>query len=130
MLRWDVETDFRKLKYDILYNNIRSRTKKQVLIDVKILNFISILLGQIEDACKVNNGCKINSKNTIELLYTDLLKLLLYKNMSNENLSKIYGIIGIIAITVELIRKNRYYKRRRITPSTKWNIYENRYCAG
>ena len=130
MLRWDVETDFRKLKYDILYNNIRSKTKKQVLIDVKILNFISILLGQIEDACKVKNGCKINSKNTIELLYTDLLKLFLYKNMSNENLSKIYGIIGIIAITVELIRKNRYYKRRRITPSTKWNIYGNRYCAG
>jgi len=52
ILRWYVETDFRKLKYDVLYNNIRSKTKEQVLIDVKILNFISILVGQIENACK------------------------------------------------------------------------------
>ena len=52
ILRWYVETDFRKLKYDVLYNNIRSKTKEQVLIDVKILNFISILVEQIENACK------------------------------------------------------------------------------
>ena len=130
MLRWEVETDFRKIKYDILYNNIRSKTKKQVMIDVKIFNFISILLGQLENACKVEHGCKINSKNTIELLYTDLLKKFLYENMTNENMSKIFDIIGIIATTVELVRKNRYHERKRISPSTKWNIYGNRYCAG
>ena len=112
MSRWEVETDFRKLKYDILYNNIRSKTKKQLMIDIKILNFISILLGQIENACKVKDGSKINTKNTIELLYTNLLKMLLYKKMTKENLSKIYTIINVIATTVELIRKNRYHERR------------------
>ena len=30
MSRWKVETDFRKLKYDVLYNNIRSKTKKTI----------------------------------------------------------------------------------------------------
>ena len=65
MSRWEVETDFRKLKYDVLYNNIRSKTKKQLMIDIKILNFISILLGQIENACKVKDGSKINTKNAI-----------------------------------------------------------------
>ena len=82
------------------------------MIDIKILNFISILLGQIENACKVKDGSKINTKNAIELLYTNLLKMLLYKKMTKENLSKIYTIINVIAITVELIRKNRYHERR------------------
>lgn len=130
MSRWEVETDFRKLKYDVLYNNIRSKTKKQLMIDIKILNFISILLGQIENACKVKDGSKINTKNAIELLYTNLLKMLLYKKMTKENLSKIYTIINVIATTVELIRKNRYHERRRISPSTKWNINGNRYGFG
>lgn len=130
MLRWDVETDFRKLKYDIMYNNIRSKTREQVIIDVKILNFISILSGQLENACKTIPQCKINSKNTIELLYVYLLKLFLYKNMTKENLSKIYDILDIIATTVEKVRKNRSHKRIRLTPSTKWNIYGNKYGTG
>lgn len=50
--------------------------------------------------------------------------------MTKENLSKIYNIISVIASTVELIRKNRYYKRRRISPSTKWNVNGNRYGFG
>lgn len=130
MLRWRVETDFRKLKYDIMFNNIRSKTKVQLMIDIKILNFISILIGQIENVCKVNKNRKINTKNTIELLYTDLLKIMLYKNMTKENLSTIYNIIGVMAITTELIRNNRYHKRLRISPSTKWNVNGNRYGNG
>ena len=130
MLRWRVETDFRKLKYDIMFNNIRSKTKVQLMIDIKILNFISILIGQIENVCKVNKNRKINKKNTIELLYTDLLKIMLYKNMTKENLSTIYNIIGVMAITTELIRNNRYHKRLRISPSTKWNVNGNRYGNG
>jgi glycerol-3-phosphate responsive antiterminator len=127
MLRWKVETDYRKFKYDILYNNIRSKTKIQLMIDIKILNFIAILTGQLENSCKVKKGSKINTKNTTEMIYTDLLKIIMYKNMTKEFLSKIYTIIGIISTTVELIRKNRYHKRRRISPSTKWNINGNRY---
>ena len=128
--RWDVETDFRKLKYDILYNNIRSKTKQQVMIDIKILNFNAILLGYIEYICKEKEGCKINSKNTVELFYTRILEKFLYKNMTKENLAEIYFIFEIVATTVELIRKNRHFKRRRIKPCTKWGKNGNKYENG
>ena len=129
-LRWDVETDFKKVKYDILFNHIRSKKENQVLIDIKILNFVALIVSQIENICKTDETRKINSKNTIELFFARLLERFLYKNMTNENLSIICSIINIIAKTTELIRIGRHYKRKRVKPSTKWNIYGNRYGNG
>ena len=127
--RWDVEVDFRKVKYDVLYNNIRSKREPQVMIDIQILNFVSLVLSQIENICKVEKNLKINSKNTISLFYSELLKYFLYKNMTAENLMFICRILNIIATTTEPIRKGRHYKRIRKKPSTKWNINGNRYRA-
>ena len=124
--RWSIESDFRKVKYDILYNNIRSKTEKQVTIDVKILNIVGMLLGYIENIKKYDNE-KVNSKNAISLFYDKLLQLFLYGKKTKEAINKICDIIGVIIETVELIRKNRNYKRIRILPSTKWNCYGIRY---
>lgn len=128
-LRWDVEVDFRKLKYDILYDNIRSKKESQVMIDVKMFNFVSIILCQIENICKTEQGKKINSTNTIALFYSELLKSFLYKNMTKENLAFICCVMNIIATAIEPIRKGRHFKRIRKKPSTKWNINGNRYCV-
>mgnify|MGYP000861780615 CR=1 FL=1 len=100
------------------------------MIDAKILNFNAILLGYIECICKEKDGCKINSKNTVELFYTEILKNILYKNMTKENLTEIYFILEIVATTVELIRKDRYFKRQRIKPATKWGKNGNKYENG
>ena len=62
MQRWTVETDFKKQKYDILFNKIRSKTKKQVMIDILILNLNCLIIALIENLCKTDNSKKINSK--------------------------------------------------------------------
>lgn len=99
------------------------------MIDVKMLNFVSIILCQIENICKTEQGKKINSTNTIALFYSELLKSFLYKNMTKENLAFICCVMNIIATAIEPIRKGRHFKRIRKKPSTKWNINGNRYCV-
>lgn len=128
--RWAVETDFRKLKYDILYERIRSKSEHQVMIDVKIANFIGIISAQIENFGKVKDGHKINTKNTLELLHTQLLHLFIYKKKTKEIMTQILSIMNIIVSTVEKIRKRRKYPRIRVFPSTKWNVNGNRYGPG
>lgn len=128
--RWDIETDFRKLKYDILYERIRSKSEHQVMIDIKIANFIGIVSAQLEKFGKVKNGYKINTKNTLELLHTQLLHLFIYKKKTKEIMTQILSIMNIIVTTVEKIRKKRRYPRIRIFPATKWNVNGNRYGPG
>lgn len=128
--RWEVETDFRKLKYDIMYERIRSKSEKQVMIDIKILNFIGIVSGCLEKYCKPKAGHKINFKNLLELLFTHLLHIILYKKITKDIFAKILSIMEIITTTVEIIRKKRRYQRRRVFPSTKWNINGNRFGTG
>ena len=94
-----------------------------------MLNLVSIVLGQIENICKTEQGKKINSTNTIALFYSELLKSFMYKNMTKENLAFICCVINIIATAVESIRKGRHFKLVRKKPSTKWNINGNRYGA-
>lgn len=128
--RWTVETDFRKIKYDIMYEKIRSKSEKQVMIDIKILNFIGIVSAQLENFGKPKAGYKINTKNALELFHTHLIHLFIYKKMTKNVMSQVTSIMKIIVSTVEKIRKRRTFPRRRITPSTKWNVNGNRYGPG
>lgn len=113
-----------------MYERIRSKSEKQVMIDIKILNFIGIMAEQLENCCKVKSGYKINTKNTIDLLFTQLLHIILYKKLTKETRTKRIQVMEIIATTVEQIRKDRKYQRRRVFPSTKWNINGNRFGLG
>lgn len=128
--RWSVETDFRKLKYDILYEKIRSKSEHQVMIDIKIANFIGIVSAQLENFGKIKDGYKINTKNTLELLHTQLLHLFIYKKKTKEIMTQILTIMNIIVTTIEKIRKKRMYPRIRVFPSTKWNVNGNRFGPG
>lgn len=123
----DIETDFRKCKYDVLYNKLRSKTEQQILIDVKILNFISILIAGLENAGTNNKKKKTNTKNVIEILHSNLLHLIIYEKMTQCTLDKLFTIMSIVLFVTELVRKNRNYRRVRVSPSTKWNVHGNRY---
>jgi len=125
--RWKIETDFRKIKYDILFDVIRSKSKNQIILDVCIINFIGLLVSMIENLGKRYKNKKVHTKNTIYIIMYKLLNLLLYKN---RNIEEIMRIIAIIISTYEILRQNRKFKRIRKFPSTKWNIYGNRYGAG
>ena len=92
--RWAVETDNKKIKYDILYNNFRSKKYNSFLVDIETMRFMSIISSVIEYIGKdtIDPKTKINSKNCLSILYKKLLYLLLYKNKCDE----IFKIIGII----------------------------------
>ena len=127
--RWKVETDNKKFKYDILYNNIRSKNHNSFLVDIEAIRFVSIISSFIEYLGKdcIKSKTKINSKNCLDVLYKHLLVLILYGKNNECCHKEICRIIGIIYKTVTQIIKNRFYTRRRVTPSTKWNINGNRY---
>ena len=129
--RWTCESDFRKVKYDVLFNGIRSVTDKQVCLDIKMVIFIGILTACIEsfqDLSKKNK--KINTKNTIDILVKKLLYLMLYKNKTKKMINMLTDIIDILYTVTTKIVKNRSCPRRRVSPSTKWNANGNRYGPG
>ena len=127
--RWKNETDNKKFKYDILYNGIRSKNHNSLLVDIESVRFMSIISSFIEYLGKddIKSRTKINSKNCLDILYKRLLYLLLFEQDSEHKNKSICRIIGIIYKTVVQIVKNRFYERKRVSPSTKWNNNGNRY---
>ena len=112
--RWKNETDNKKFKYDILYNNIRSKKYNSLLVDIESIRFMSIVSSFIEylgkDAIKARS--KINSANCLEILYRNLLYSMLYGKNNNHCHKNICRIIGIICKTVTFIVKNRYGNKK------------------
>ena len=127
--RWKNEIDNRKFKYDILYNGIRSKKYNSLLVDIESIRFISIISSFIEYLGKdaIKSRTKINSKNCLDILHKKMLYLLLFEPNCEYKNKAICRIIGIIYKSVIQIIKNRVYERKRISPSTKWNINGNRY---
>lgn len=124
--RWSCETDFRTIKYNIINNNrIRSKTKKQVELDVKFIFFIDIISSYIANLDRDNN--KLNNKkvdltNCIDLLITYGLSKFLNNN-SSIKIEKIKKLTKIIINKKNPVQKNRKFIRKRIFPSSKWTRY-------
>ena len=127
--RWKNEIDNKKFKYDILYNGIRSKNHNSLLVDIESVRFMSIVSSFIEYLGKddIKSRTKINSKNCLDILYKKLLYLLLFEQDCEYKNKTICRIIGIIYKAVVQIVKNRFYERKRVSPSTKWNNNGNRY---
>ena len=128
-LRWNIETDFRKLKYDILTNYSPALTYNSLMTRLESLRFMSLLSSFVEYAGlkKTPVNKKINSKNCIKILYKCLLHSLIYNIRKKARIDR--NIKIIFATLVEII-KNRSYDRVRKSPSTKWNAKGNRYGNG
>jgi hypothetical protein len=127
--RWNIETDNKKIKYDILCEDIRSKNYNSFLVDIECIRFISIVSSTIEyiGQTTLRQNTKINSKNCLKLLFERLLYPMLYSENNETTRKYICLVIGIIYRLVVDIVKGRRYERKRSKPSTKWNIYGNRY---
>jgi hypothetical protein len=127
--RWRIETDNHKIKYDVLRQNIRSKNYNSFLVDTECIRFISIVSSFIEYLGENNlkENTKINSKNCLKVLYERLLIPMLYSENNETTRKYICFVIGIIYRTIISIVKGRSHKRRRVKPSTKWNINGNRF---
>jgi len=127
--RWKIETDFKKEKYDVLHGNIKSKKENTFLLDIECIRFVVLISSIIEHfgSSVINRLTKINSKNCIELLYDDLMQLLLYQTKDQKTWKEICRIIGIIYKKVNNIILGRFEPRVRKSPSTKWNHKGNRY---
>ena len=127
--RWNIETDFRHLKYDLSLASIQSKSINIIKQDVAVHNFIQITVGFLEDLLKCNlmDNYKINKKNSIKLTINNLLYYFLYKKKTKKILNKIMHILNIIKKTISKIVQNRKFKRIRKLPSSKWNIIGNKF---
>jgi hypothetical protein len=128
--RWNIETDNRIFKYDILFNNIRSKTYNSFLTDIETIRFLSIVSSYLKNVgnSDIYVSKKINGKNLITQLFNKLLYLFFYGCKSKKEYNKkIKIIINVIFKTLVEIVKNRSYERKRLFPSTKWNKNGNRY---
>ncbi len=119
--RWAIETNFKKIKYDILFDRIRSKTFDQVIIDIKMINFVNLLSSYIENMKKnKNKDRKVNGKNTCDLTIKKLLYLLIYKKKTKIIMQSITEIIEIILNVIIIGMKGRNFKRIRKMPLSKW----------
>lgn len=127
--RWGIETNNRRFKYDVLCNNIRSKTYNSFLVDLESIRFITLTASIIEYLGRnkdTHNTYKINSKNCLEKLYSKLLLSLIFNSHSNDSSNTHFcNIVGIICKSVTKIVKGRSYNRVRKSPKTKW-VYTNK----
>lgn len=134
--RWKVETENKKFKYDILSKGIRSKKYESFLTDLESVFFMSIISSLIEYLGKdtIKMKTKINSKNCLNLLYTDLLYLIVHAHYNKRTKEEICRIMGIIYKFVTDVICGRSHERVRVSPSSKWNEhgnrYGNKYCVG
>lgn len=98
-----------------------------VQIDVKSINYVSLLISYIELIADKSQTHKINTTNNLDLTVHRLLYLLFYKRKTKKVLLLMYEIIEIIHNTLVKIVKDRSYKRATKKPSTKFNMNGNRY---
>jgi hypothetical protein len=127
--RWKVEINFRHSKYNLKMNNIISESKNGVLQDINIHNFLFIISSYLQYCLRENidNSHKISTKTHLHLVTNYIIRLLLYKKCTDNNINEIIRILNISKNTLVPIQQNRSYERVRIKPSTKWNELGNRY---
>ena len=128
--RWNVETDFRTIKYEIINNNLRSKTKKQVELDIKFVFFINVIssyISNLERDKNILDHKKVNFSNCINKIVTFGLSNFL--NNEHPKFDKMHKLIKNIINKKCDIVKGRKYIRRRVFPRSNWTrngkIYEN-----
>lgn len=123
--RWDVETNFKCLKYEMSLNMINDISENKIKQKIAIHNFISILSGYFENELNSNNdNKKINRKNSINLVSNKLLYLMFYKKITKKIRNKIQHIITTIKGTTIMIKKGRNFTRLRKRPVADWGWYK------
>ena len=127
--RWCIETNFRESKYILSLVNLTSTKENELIQDIQIHGFISIIKSFINNFLKeyLPNNKKINSKIIIHALVNDIMYLSIYKLYTISIENKLVKILNTLLETSNFInKKDRHYDRIRIKPIGKW-YYCNQY---
>ena len=126
-LRWNIETYFRHIKYDLSFKNMHSKKEELIKQEIYSHMYITQLTRILEEIYIINNkyiqnkmktNCT-NFANNLDKTITHVIKILLYH-------TSFRGIIRIILIMFNYlvpIRDGRVYIRNRIIPTSKWYQY-------
>ena len=132
--RWNIETNFRHLKYATSLGRIKSKTFDSIEKDVSIHNFIFILVGYIEHLIrtiyKIKDDLQLNKKIDIQILSSNFLHSLLKDKLTNQKLNKLLSTLNIMKLFLIKIIKNRHFKRQTKIPINHWTnqgIYKQKY---
>lgn len=117
--RWKIETDNKKIKYDILFNEIRAKKHNSLMVDIESIRFMSIISSFIGYLCKYiksKTKLKMNTKICLDILHKKLLRLMLF----GEKYVKICYIFNIVCSEVVVIVVDRVCTRVCVKPKSKW----------
>lgn len=132
--RWNIETHFRYVKYELGFQKMSGMSELRVLQLIEINRFIMILACYIESLLKQyidNKKYKINTSNCIQFIWSEIIPIICSKDTnvmqprkSTQKIQtkKILRIITIILNTLVCIQKNRHYPRIRKRPQGKWGL--------
>lgn len=116
--RWNIETYFRSIKYDLSFRNFHSKLIEQ---EIHVHSCVTQLTRIFEELLlisnKLPNNYKTNFKNNIDKINNNVIKLLLYKKNIIRSIKHILNILFDYLIK---IRANRSFARKRITPPVDW----------
>jgi hypothetical protein len=111
-------------------NNIKSKNKNTLMQDIHIHNFIFALSSYFQYNLQFDinkKKYKINTAAHLNIIINNILFLLFYKKATKKNINEILRFLNISKETLILIRPNRFHKRIRMKPTSKWCQYGNKY---
>jgi hypothetical protein len=127
--RWKAETFFDKIKHDIIVKNeFKSKKLNTLLVDFECIHLVSIITAVIVSTSNsIDKNHKCNETSIIDIIFLDMLNLLLKEKRTNTEKKEIFSIIRILIGCIIPIINNRHYPRKRKRPATHWNRYGNKY---
>jgi hypothetical protein len=125
-LRWKVETNFGKMKMNIIPIRFRSKKINTLMTDLACVRFIEILSSFIEYQCNctIKYNFKINSAACIDMLYDKILKLVFFNNLFKREVGRLVKIL--FKNLIEIV-PDRTFDHCNYWPPKKWGRNGNRY---
>lgn len=127
--RWKIEINFRHSKYNLSMNNINFKSKKSIIQNICVHNFVFIINSYLQyySQLSINPNFKINTASHLNIVINNILYLLIYKKATKNIIDKILNMLDILKNTTTYIKKDRDYDRIKKKPSSKWCQYGNKY---
>jgi hypothetical protein len=127
--RWRIETSFRYSKYNLSLKAPKSKNDNGIKQDILIHQFIYLISSFFQYLLQkdITTNHKISTTSHLNVIVNEFLHLLVYKYATTKIITNMVRILNISKQIVIPIRKNRHYDRIRITPTSKWCKYGNKY---
>lgn len=127
--RWKIETHFKSSKYKLSLKELKSKNENTVRQDILIHNFVYLVSSFFQYLLQsdIKPDYKINTTNHLNTTVNWLLYLLIYNNATTKTIDDIMKNLNISKEALVAIIDDRHYERRRLTPTSKWCPFGNKY---